>query len=339
VRFELDDEHYEFADVVDRTLDDAGSVRLARRCYDGLPADAGPLLDRLGAIGVTGITVPPEHGGAGLSLTDALLVVEALGGRLAPDFLALTIAAAPVIARHAPSLVADDLLTGMASGERRLSLQDGWDGWAPWAATADVVLVADDDRIVVTGPRPGSVAELAGVDPARQIGRVPPSAPRLAVLGPPAATDLRRRATTVTAVALGGVAARMVRLAADYAARRTQFGVPIGSFQGVKHLLADAYVAVEGCRRVGWWASYCIDGEDRETETAVATAKALAGEAATAASYAALQTHGGVGYMWDTDLHLWMKRALALAGAWGDTAAQWRALAKLGRPASATPAR
>jgi alkylation response protein AidB-like acyl-CoA dehydrogenase len=330
VKFELDDDHYEFASVVDQTLRRAGAPAVARSCSEGSDDGASELLVQLDAVGLPGLTVPEEHGGSGLRATDCVLVLEALGRHLGPDPLALVIGAvAPAVVRHAPATVAADILAPLAAGTLRMSAQDGWDGWAPWAAHADVVCVVDGDEVCVVRPGPDDVEPLAGSDGSRRIGRVRRGVEPLVVLGAAAAGELRLRAAVTTATVLSGVSDAMLRTAAAYASQRRQFGTPVGAFQGVKHLLADAFAGVEASRRVAWWAMLCVDEGSGEAESAAAMAKAMVGDASRDASHASLQAHGGIGYTWDCDLHLWMKRAQALEGAWGSTAVQWGRLRRL----------
>jgi alkylation response protein AidB-like acyl-CoA dehydrogenase len=123
------------------------------------------------------------------------------------------------------------------------------------------------------------------------------------------------------AAELLGVADRLIELAADYAREREQFGKPIGSFQAVKHHLANALLALEFARPVTYRAAYSIAHDDPDRSTHVSMAKTFASDAATLAARTALQVHGAIGYTWEHDLHLWMKRAWALAAAWGD--ASW----------------
>jgi alkylation response protein AidB-like acyl-CoA dehydrogenase len=276
---------------------------------------------------VNGLTVPSEHGGAGLSVSDCVLVLEQLGKHLVPDPVAIGMGVVvPVLKRHAPQVLAADLLPRFAAGTCTVSVQQGWSAWAPWAGEVDIVAIVQPEGLHLVMPKPQDVTVLEGIDSSRRPGRVAQSATRLATLGPEAAEEAWQRAAVVTAALLVGVSHAMIGMAAEYARQRVQFGVPIGVFQGVKHQLADAYVAVEGSRRTAWWALLSLDTGSDDRDEAVSVAKATIGEAARQASYAALQVHGGVGYTWACDLHLWMKRAQALEGAWGSTEEHWQRL-------------
>ena len=124
-----------------------------------------------------------------------------------------------------------------------------------------------------------------------------------------------------TGAVLVGVADRLVTMAAQYAEDRMQFGKPIGSFQAVKHHLADALVRVEFARPVVYRAAWSLSEGEPDARLHASMAKALASDAAALAARTALQVHGAIGYTWEHDLHLWMKRAWSLAADWGDAAA------------------
>jgi alkylation response protein AidB-like acyl-CoA dehydrogenase len=121
-----------------------------------------------------------------------------------------------------------------------------------------------------------------------------------------------------TGAVLLGVADRLVTMTAGYALERSQFGHPIGSFQAVKHHLANALVRLEFARPAVYQAAWSLDNGDPDADRHCSMAKALASDAATGAARTALQVHGAIGYTWEHDVHLWMKRAWSLAAAWGD---------------------
>src|SRR5450756_1228765 len=112
----------------------------------------------------------------------------------------------------------------------------------------------------------------------------------------------------------------MISIAAAYAKERNQFGKPIGSFQTVKHLLAGAQVRLEFARPVVYGAAWALDNGTPDASRAASVAKAYASDAATEAARVSLQVHGAIGYTWECDLHLYLKRAWALAESWGSSA-------------------
>jgi alkylation response protein AidB-like acyl-CoA dehydrogenase len=196
---------------------------------------------------------------------------------------------------------------------------DGGDGPVGGADGADGAEIHVVDSATVT------VRAVSSLDPTRRLG-VPhwrATEDTLVASGPSAAGAIRRltdRAAVSTGAELLGLTGRMITLAADYAKVRRQFGAPIGSFQAVKHLLAGAQVALEFARPVVYAAAWAIDEGLPHASRSASTAKALASEAALEAARVSLQVHGAIGYTWECDLHLFLKRAWALSEAWGSAA-------------------
>ena len=135
---------------------------------------------------------------------------------------------------------------------------------------------------------------------------------------------LADRAAAGTAALLVGLADRMVVMSAAYAKERHQFGKPIGSFQAVKHHLADARVALEFARPATYRAAWSLSTAQPTLSHDASMAKAMASDAADLAARVALQVHGAIGYTWECDLHFFLKRTWALSRAWGDAATQRR---------------
>ena len=127
-----------------------------------------------------------------------------------------------------------------------------------------------------------------------------------------------RRGAVFSAAELLGLAAAMIDMSKYYAAERKQFGVAIGTFQAVKHHLSTAFTKLEFARPVVYRAATSLAEKGARSSMHVAHAKIAAGDAAINAAEAAIQVHGGIGYTFEADLHLWMKRVWALTGLWGD---------------------
>jgi alkylation response protein AidB-like acyl-CoA dehydrogenase len=142
------------------------------------------------------------------------------------------------------------------------------------------------------------------------------------------ATRLTDLAATASALEMLGAASVAFELAVEYAKDRVQFGRPIGSFQAVKHRCADMLVDVEGIRASAYWAAWCFGADDSDRSIAASTAKTWAGDASKRVMASALQVHGGVGFTWEHDLHLYMKRSQLDQVSFGD--AVWHR-ARLGR--------
>ena len=130
----------------------------------------------------------------------------------------------------------------------------------------------------------------------------------------------RARGAAGTAAVLCGLAGRLIEMTADYVKERRQFGVPVGSFQAVKHHLADALIALEHARPAVYCAAWSIATAQPTLARDASFAQAYANEAAGVAARVALQCHGAIGYTFEHDLHLWLKRVWSLQRAWGDTA-------------------
>ena len=182
-------------------------------------------------------------------------------------------------------------------------------------ADLDVLLVVSSDGVRAVDP-----SALAGTDASRPLDALTPVR---AVDGPlpagepfgdaDAAAALRRAGLVLTAALQLGIAARTVELATAYAKEREQFGRPIGSFQAVKHLIADMLVRSEVARAAVYAAACTLDGRsDDDPDRVAAVAKVVAGEAALANAKACIQVHGGIGYTWELDVQRYWKRACVL---------------------------
>lgn len=337
VRFAFTAQQCEFRDAVRQLLDNECTTADLRAAFES-PAARSPRWTRLAAMGVIGLSVPENLGGLGLGLVDLVPLLEESGRVALPEPLVESTAlAAPLLAElggtdpaAAPSL--SSWLSGLARGEVAAAVggpsPDPASGPAivAGAAGADLfVLVADGadgPEIHVVGSDRVDVTPLASLDPTRRLG-VPewtPTPDTRAASGPEAAAAVARtsdRATVATAAQLLGLSDRMITMAADYAKGRHQFGKAIGSFQAVKHMLAGAQVKLEFARPVVYAAAWSLDEGEPTASRAASTAKALASDAATEAARVSLQVHGAIGYTWECDLHLFLKRAWALAEAWG----------------------
>jgi hypothetical protein len=253
------------------------------------------LWEQLDAMGVTGLIVPEAAGGLGLTFVDLVLVLEETGRHAVPEPIVETAAYGALLLGRADVTV--------AAGE--------W--YVPWADSADVIFTAAGrfDR--------GEVALVAhpSVDGARRLFEVQGTAAPIDAAGLLTAYD---RGVCGIAAQQCGLADRMLELTADYVRERRQFGVPVGSFQAVKHHLANARTALEFARPLVYRAAASITAQDRDTSVHVSMAKAKADAAALQTARTALQCHGAIGYTTEYDLHLYLKRSWALARSWGDVA-------------------
>jgi alkylation response protein AidB-like acyl-CoA dehydrogenase len=283
----------------------------------------------LAEMGVVGITVSEEFGGMGLGLVDAVLLLEEAGRAGLPEPLVETIALGVPVLADAPgqqgSVLRSRWLSAVADGGVRIAVGMSSMPAVPGAEGADLLLLERDGELHAVPAAAVALTPRPTLDRSRRLARVDwePSPSTLVVSGFEAEEVLAAlgdRAAMGVGAVLVGVADRLVAMAAQYAKDRSQFGKPIGSFQAVKHHLADALVRVEFARPMVYRAALSLSEGDRDAGLHASMAKAMASDAATLAARTALQVHGAIGYTWEHDLHLWMKRAWALAAAWGDAA-------------------
>jgi alkylation response protein AidB-like acyl-CoA dehydrogenase len=287
----------------------------------------------LADMGVVGLTVPADHGGLGLGLVDLVLLLEEAGRSGLPEPILETTALAVPTLLALSGRAGDELraewLAPVAAGGAVLAVGASAMPGVPGAQGAELLLVertSGTDRELHAVPSAAAALTCRrALDGARRLATVAwePSPTTLVASGREAVVlmaDLHDRAAMGTAALLVGIAARLIDSAARYAVDRKQFGKPIGSFQAVKHHLANALVRVEFARPAVYRAAWSLDQADPDAGVHASMAKALASDAAVLAARTALQVHGAIGYTWEHDLHLWMKRAWALAAAWGDAA-------------------
>ena len=288
---------------------------------DGVPA---PGRKALADIGFLGITVPEPAGGAGGSVLDLAVVAEQGGAVLAGPSL-VTAARAAVLLEGAPDLAAQ-----LADGSAAIAVLDGpVTGSAPSIDAADATLFLGlDGGALVAGE--GEVVPGRPLDATRGLARVRLTSRR--VLAEDAGA-LWERARQVAAVVLAaedlGAADRAVLMAVDYAQQREAFGRVIGSYQAVKHMLVDAWVGVDQLRSLVWWAAWTADSAPEELPLAAAAAKAYAAEAFERAAETAVQVHGGIGFTWEHDAHLYWRRAKTDRLLLGDATEHLDAVARL----------
>jgi alkylation response protein AidB-like acyl-CoA dehydrogenase len=255
------------------------------------------------------------------SCADLHLFAEELGYVAAPGPYLPTVAlAAPVLAAAGDERV-DAIVAGEATATLALAGPDGV--WRPndspvktfvaEADRVDWVVVVDGDTqgaptVRVVTPGEATLRPVRTVDFARRLFEV--EAPGTGAPVDAAALDAALdRATAVVATELVGTARRLFDMALAYAKERYQFDVPIGSFQAIQHKLAECSLAVERATAAVQYAAMTVDAEDADRRHAVHVAKAAAGVAATRAAKDGAQVHGGIGYTWEHDLHLFIRHA------------------------------
>ncbi len=281
---------------------------------------------RLAEVGLVGLTVPEAQGGLGLDELDLVLVLEEAGRAGAPEpLLETTAVGAPLLRDSGSEALREAWLPRVASGEAVLAVGLAGAPYVAFAGEADLLLLQHGDELHAVPRAQVTLTAQPSVDGSRRLFSVawsPGAETRFASGGAArrAAALAFDRGALAAAAELCGIARRLLDVTVEYVGVRQQFGKPVGSFQAVKHHLADALLAIELARPVVHRAAYSLARADPERSIHVSMAKAQASDAALGAARAALQCHGAIGYSAEHDLHLWMKRAWALAAAWGDAA-------------------
>ena len=337
MRFAFTDDQLLFRDAVQDLLAKQCPPEQVRLAWDNDDGRLPDVWSALAEMGVLGLTVPEAHGGLGLTELDLVLLLEETGRVALPDPVVETVAvAAPLLAEVAPDDLAARWLPELAAGTATVTT--GLGGLlVPNADSADLVLAVRDGRLLAVPAAAATLVRQPSVDGARRLFEVTwadADAIVLADAGPdgsvdPAVERARQRGAVATAAQLIGLGQQMLDLTVDYVKERRQFGVPIGSFQAVKHHLANAALQLEFARPVVHAAAYALATGSPDAARSVSHAKTAAGDAALAVGRQALQCHGAIGYTVEYDLHLSLKRVWALAGAYGDAAHHRRRVADL----------
>jgi alkylation response protein AidB-like acyl-CoA dehydrogenase len=305
VDFALDEQQRDFAASIDAALGAADLPGAIRAWSAGETAPGRKVWEQLANLGVTALAVPEKFDGIGAEPVDLVVALERLGRWCVPGPVAESIAVAPIL------LADDERCAGLASGE--LIATVAMPPHAPRAVdaeTAGLVLLADERGVTEAAP----AEEHESVDPSRRLYDVTAS-------GEPWQADVKHAyefGALATAAQLVGAAEALLNGAVDYAKQRSQFGRVIGSYQAIKHKLADAHIAIELARPLVYGAALSQEPRD------VSAAKAAASDAALLTARASLQTHGAIGFTQEHDLSLWLLRVQALRSAWGTPEAHRR---------------
>jgi alkylation response protein AidB-like acyl-CoA dehydrogenase len=274
------------------TADQLALVEELRRALDG-----NATWDALVDMGVLSLPVPEADGGVGLGWTDAVLAFQALGHACVEG---------PFVATAAATAA------GVAEGVTGL-VPDGAPAFVEHLDRLDSLLVLSHDGIRrVPLPVEGARPLQRPTDPGTPVHLLDGTLTGKTVADADTARTMRRHAALLAAAMQVGLGTAAVEIATSYAQQRQQFGRPIGSFQALKHLLADAAVGLEIARAAVDAAAVMEDEGDARTERGVAAARIVASDAAEQATRACIQVHGGMGYTWELGVHVHHKRVLAL---------------------------
>ncbi|OBA82043.1 acyl-CoA dehydrogenase [Mycobacterium sp. 1164966.3] len=328
MNLELTDEQLALRDTVRRFLAEKAPISgHVRELLDDPCGTDDAVWQGLADLGTTGLLVPEEYGGAGMTMVEAGIVAEELGAALHPGpWLSSAVAATRMLTRAGGDAAAE-LLAGIDDGSTIATLAPLGEPGAlsatltgvPDAAAADVLLILAEYQdgtglFAVDKDSAGvSLTFERGVDQTRKQFRVTLDNADAHLLATPSPEDIAAVVDDVliamAADALGAATAVM-QLAVEYAKTRRQFGQFIGSFQAVQHLCVDMYETVELARSGVIHALWAADAAPNERHLSAVRAKAFAGRLATVGD-TAIQVFGGIGYTWEHDAHLYLKRLLS----------------------------
>jgi len=354
MNFDFSEEQHQLRDQARRFLTEHSTSKRIRQVLDGVAPYDRAMWQEIAAMGWLGAAVPEEYGGAGLGHVGLCVLAEELGRSLAPVPFAssvyLATEALMVAGSEAqkeewlPRLVAGEAIGTLAWAEGagnpdpkriRARIAGGRLTGVKWPVAdggiADVAIVAardEADRVVLALVRLGAGGvhpeALTTVDPTREQAKLSFEGVPAEVMpgdGAAALQQVLERAAVLTAFEQVGLAQACLDMAVAFAMERHAFGRPIGSFQAIKHKLADVYVATELARSNAYYGAWAMTAGGGELPLAAASARVSATEAAWLAAKENIQTHGGIGFTWEMDCHLYYRRAKLLGLTLG--AAPW----------------
>ena len=323
--FTFDEQQVSFRDAVRKFLMVEAAPELLREIWETESGRSKDLRAKLADQGITALSVPEEFGGIGQGDLDWVLINQELGYHAIPDSLSDTayLSAWLLTRLSSDAALKKTWLPRIASGTARIAIGHPVNPFVSDAQLADLLLLWHEGEVHAVHREKVKLSLNPSIEMSRRLYKVewkPGDATRVAParLGRELWDGLLNRAALAVAAQQLGLAQRMLDLGIDHAAQRKQFGKPIGSFQAVKHHLADVAVKVEFAKPVVFRAAQSLATGRRDATVHVSHAKLAAGDAAWAAARKSMQVHGAMGYTWEADLQMYMKRAWALDSAWGD---------------------
>ena len=322
MRFNFDEDQLLFQTSVSDFLTRECTPEQIRDLWSSPTGRSSERWQQLADMGVLGILVPEVHGGLGMNEIDFILPLEATGGVALPEPVVESAVVASGLLSDIGGPLAESWLPKLASGDAIATVGHSINPAVADAHIADLILLERDGDLHAVERTDTQLQEQACSDYSRKLFTVdfaPSDKTRIAG-GADASEALDRaldRAALGVSAQLLGIAQKLVTLAVDYSKERQQFGKAIGTFQALKHHLASVQVKVEFARPSVYRAAHSIAHNATTRAVDVSQAKTMAADAAVLAAKTALQIHGAIGYTWEVDLHMWMKRAWALESAWG----------------------
>ncbi|WP_048307077.1 acyl-CoA dehydrogenase family protein [Halomonas sp. PR-M31] len=323
--FTFTDDELAFREAISRFLMVEAAPEVLREIWETDSGRSPDLRHKMAEQGMTALSVPEECGGMGLGDVAWSLMTQELGYYGIPDSLADTAYVAEGLINDLPESIRDrqGWLERIAEGDVRIAVGHSVNPLVADAHLADLLLLEHEGEVHVLSREQVSLEDNPSIDSSRRLSRIrwePSSSTRLvdSENGRALWESALNRGALSAAGQLLGLAQRMLDLSVDYAAQRKQFGKPIGSFQAVKHQLADVAGKIEFAKPVLYRAAYALEHADPLVDVHVSQAKLACGDAAWLAARHGIQVHGAMGYTWEVDLQMFMKRTWALDPDWGD---------------------
>jgi alkylation response protein AidB-like acyl-CoA dehydrogenase len=314
MRFCLDETALALREAAAGLLAAEVSAEVIRAGWPGGKEDlAAAVWLKLAGVGALGTLVPPDRGGLGLDENSLVPLLEEVGRSGLPGPAAETIAVAAPLLDGAG-------LAGVLAGETMVAAQLGDGTLVPHGSQAPLIVLRTGDGLRLYKPAALALEPCATIDGSRGAARLlsrPTSGGTLLTEDPAVIEAAWRRGVLATSALLTGLSLRMLELTVGYVRQREQFGVPVGSFQAIKHALASALVAVEFARPMVLAAAWYQAAGAPEAANHVGAAKVAAADAARLVTRTAIQCHGAMGYTTEYELHRFAKRAWALIPSWG----------------------
>jgi alkylation response protein AidB-like acyl-CoA dehydrogenase len=337
-------------------LDEHAKAATVRQLWDDPRGESESLWKDMAQLGWLGLSLPEAHGGSGLGMVETAIVLDEIGRAALPTPYWPTVLAATAIEQSGTDAQKKRWLPAVATGDARASIafldndldwspdsiatsaepaSDGWrlngfKRWVPWAHVANVLLVParapQGLTIFLVDPTAAglTLSPVQGMDFGTRWTHVTLANVRATeTLGAPGTATaqleaLLRRGAIGAAAEMLGAARRCLDMAVGYAKVREQFGQPIGSFQAIRHKCSDMLLETENSHAAVYYAAWALDAGAEDGATAASIAKAYVGDASRKVCGDAIQVHGGIGFTWEYDLHMYFKRAKALEAQYGD---------------------
>ena len=356
MKFSLTDEQRALRDAVQSYLGDKFGPSQLRAFYDDADSDGVPsaLWQALGEQGWLAVLVPEAHDGIGLGLLDAAVIARCFGAATVPGPWLGTILVGEALRLAGSETQQKAWLPRLAAGEVKgaVALLKGGASPTPagapavasdgsltgrlelveYAGVADVLVVAAQDGLYLVDPSAATITAHEALDRTVRLSTVvldKTPAERLEGSTPEILQELIDRAAVLAASDLAGIARKALSDTVEYDKTRVQFGKPVGSFQAIKHHLADVHLAVTMAEHAATYAAHAFDIDAPDKQLAASIAKVKAGDTASDATGAMIQYHGGIGYTWEHDSHFYLKRAKRLEYQYGDASQHRERIAKL----------